>query len=340
MAVPIWKDYFFTLPDAADVATFTLYADGLAIYSGRAYKRPGADAIEIRVNDICADWLSSVLPNLDQASFEALSLPARFTLRYSYETGGGSAVVGTLGPVTFLPDWSYDYDYDADRDGMAFPVNGRIAPGMWLTYTSPAADSVTATVHTSTGDSTVIIPIAISGDFDSDFNNDFSRSARSAAAGTAVVDPFAWEGVEYVTIGGVRYDVVEDCHPYALYYTNAYGGWDFLLMEGASSEADGLTRHTIDTDYDNRDIRNRGRRNYVNEIAKRWTLRTGWLSDEESSRMHHLLNSADVYLYDIAAGAMIPVVLTNTDTPYKTYKTDGMVQYTVEAQLAQERTRR
>lgn len=339
MALPIWKDYFFTLPDAADVATFTIYADGTAIYSGRAYKRPGADAIEIRVNDICADWLSSVLPDLGQAAFSALALPS-FALRYSYDTGGGTAVVGTLGPVTFLPDWSYDYGYDADRDGMAFPINGRIAPGMLVTYSFPSASSITAVIHTAGGDYTVIIPIAITADFNDDFNDDFAGAARSDAGGTVVINTLAWSDVLAVDIGDITYNVADGCHDYALYYTNAYGGWDFLLMEGASSEADGLTRHTIDTDYDNRDIRNRGRRNYVNEITKRWTLHTGWLSDEESSRMHHLLNSTNVYLYDIAAGDMIPVVLTGTETPYKTYKTDGMVQYTVEAQLAQERTRR
>ena len=58
--------------------------------------------------------------------------------------------------------------------------------------------------------------------------------------------------------------------------------------------------------------------------------------------MHHLLNSTEVYLYNINTGEMLPVTLTNTTTEHKTYKTNGgrMVNYTIEATLSQTRLRR
>ena len=92
--------------------------------------------------------------------------------------------------------------------------------------------------------------------------------------------------------------------------------------------------------YDNADIRNRGTDNYVNVLGKRYTLHTGWLSDDASSRMHHLLNSTDVYLYDIDLGQMIPVTLTSPVTEYKRNPVVRAIDYAVEVAVAQERMRR
>lgn len=343
MSYPIWKDTFATLPSAADSASFAIRlssTSGTVIYSGKAWKRPGETAISIRLNDVCADYLENTLPELSQTAFTALTLPLSFYVTYSYVNGGGTTVSGNAGPFTFYNDWSYDYGYDPAVNGMAFPIDARLQAGMWLVYTTPTASSVTATVNTSGGSYTVTIPIAISADFSADYNNDFARSVRGAGAGTIVIDPTAWTGVTSVTIGGVTYTMADTCAEWAVYYVNAYGGWDSLILEGNVSEKDTLTRYTREVEYDNRDIRNRGRRNFVNEITKTYTCRTGWLSDAASARMHHLLNSTDVYLFNIPADEMIPVTLPGTETPYKTHREDGMVRYEFDVQVAQNRTRR
>ena len=113
-------------------------------------------------------------------------------------------------------------------------------------------------------------------------------------------------------------------------------------MEGNHSESDSLVRKTRSVEYDNSEQLNRGRKNYAVEITKRMTLHTSWMSDEESSRMHHLLNSPEVYLYDMEEGKFIPVLLTNTTTEYKTYKGNGgrLVNYAIEVEYANERVRR
>ena len=69
-------------------------------------------------------------------------------------------------------------------------------------------------------------------------------------------------------------------------------------------------------------------------------MHTGLLNDDEASRMHHLLNSTEVYLYNMNSGEMIPVTLNNTQTEYKTHKGNGAITYTIEATLAQDRIRR
>ena len=336
---PIWKDYFVTL-GKYDVIPFRIRVQdqsGDIIYNGKSHIKPGETNNSIRINDICADYLTNALPALSQAEFSALSFPLNFVVETFLEYWT------IAGQVQFMNDWSYDDSYNPATMGMSFPVNGRIDSRQWLVYTAYNASTITATLTFTDGTtSQVIIPVEISADFSDDFNTDFARSAKAAGSGTAVFDLSAWDNVASVTINGKTWEVVTDCREWVVYYVNAYGGWDSLLIEGNTIETDSLKRHTREMEYDNRDIKNRGRQNYVNEITKSYTLHTSWMSDAESLRMHHLLNSPEVYLFNINTGDMIPVTLNNTKTEFKTYKNNGgrLVNYTIDATLAQDRIRR
>ena len=226
---------------------------------------------------------------------------------------------------------------------MSFPINGRIDSRMPIVWTGLNVSQVNITIYYRNGSYVqVFIPIAISNDFNADFNADFSRSVRSAGSGTAVFLPSAWNDVDRIVVGNSTFKVVTECAKYALYYVNAHGGWDCFLIEGNTLEADTLKRNTREVEYDNRDIQNRGIQNYVNEITKGFTFHTGWLLDDQGERMHHLINSTDVYMYDIANEEMIPVIIPTTSCEYKTYKNQGnrMVNYTIQVQIAQNRIRR
>ena len=336
---PIWKDYFVTLGMRAVIPFRIRVQDqnGNIIYNGKSHIKPGETNNSIRINDICADYLTNALPALSQAEFSALSFPLNFVVETFLEYWT------IAGQVQFMNDWSYDDSYNPATMGMSFPVNGRIDSRQWLVYTAYNASTISATLKFTDGTtSQVIIPVEISADFSDDFNTDFARSARAAGSGTAVFDLSAWDNVASVTINGKTWEVVTDCREWVVYYVNAYGGWDSLLIEGNTIETDSLKRHTREMEYDNRSIQNRGTQNYVNEITKSFTLHTSWMSDAESLRMHHLLNSTEVYLFNINTGDMIPVTLNNTTTEFKTYKNNGgrLVNYTIDATLAQERIRR
>ena len=340
MAVPIWKDWVVDL-GASDTYFFRILLrdTGDVIYTGKAFKRPGESRNYIRVNDICADYITNVLPTLSQAEFSLLTLPVRFMVQRSVN---GTNWDDWSSPQ-FLNDWSYDYDYDAATMGMSFPINGRIDSRMPIVWTGLNVSEVTATIRFQDGTTAqVIISVAISNDFNSDFNDDFSKSVRTAGSGTAVFLLDEWDNVAGITIGRSTYQVVTECAKYALYYVNAYGGWDCFLIEGNTLEADNLNRYTREIVYDNQDIKNRGIHNYVNEITKGFTFHTGWLHDDQAERMHHLINSTDVYMYDIANEEMIPVIIPATTCEYKTYKNQGnrMVNYTIQVQVAQNRIRR
>ena len=335
MVVPIWKDYLIAVSGKYQV----ILADtGEVIYSGYASARPGEVTGEVKINDICADYLENVLPQLSQAEFTDLGLPVEFTLQ-SWQNGAWVDVDS----VQFLNDWSYDYDYDPTIQGMSFPISNVLDVRMPIVWTGYGVSQVDATIYLRDGTTyQVIIPLEITADFNDDYNDDFARAVRGAGSGTAVFFPSEWGDVVKVVINDSTFILEDTCARYALYYANAYGGWDAFLIRGNTLEADNLTRYTREVVYDNRDIRNRGTYNYVNEIAKQFTFHTGWLTGDQGERMHHLINSTNVYMYDIARQQMIPVTIPTTTCEYKTFKNQGnrLVNYTIQVQVAQNRIRR
>ena len=339
---PIWKDHFVTL-GGGDVIPFRIRVQdesGDIIYNGKSHIKPGENTNSIRINDICADYLTNALPALSQAEFSALSFPLNFVVEAFLQADPEEVPQWeVVDEVQFMNNWSYDNSYNPATMGMSFPVNGHVDSRQWLFFSVYNAQSVTATFTFTDGTtSQVVFPVEITAEL----SDELVRSLISAGSGTAGIDLSEWDNVASVTIGGKVFQVVTDCKEWVLYYVNAYGGWDSLLIEGNTIERDSLKRHTREIEYDNRNISNRGTQNYVNEITKSFTLHTSWMSDAESLRMHHLLNSPEVYLFNINTGDMIPVVLNNTTTDYKTYKSNGgrLVNYTIEATIAQDRIRR
>ena len=84
MAVPIWKDKIVNI-GLLDVMYYRIILSDTneVIYSGKSYMRPGADFNQVKINDICADYLENVLPNLSQAEFSLLTLPVTFIVQSS-----------------------------------------------------------------------------------------------------------------------------------------------------------------------------------------------------------------------------------------------------------------
>ena len=115
-----------------------------------------------------------------------------------------------------------------------------------------------------------------------------------AASGVACVDSLS--GATSVTVSAnttgrsstMTYDVVKPCARYALYYVNAYGGWDSLLTAGNDKRVDNYTRSTYKKVYSPSDLSDRGTVNYCNDIHRTISLVTDWLTDAQSARMHHL----------------------------------------------------
>jgi hypothetical protein len=316
-AIPIWKDKIVDLGSAS--VQFRITADGVVIYSGKATARPGESTAKVRINDICADYLVNSLPSFIDRTFSPANLPSFVVQKKP------SSSWTTVTTVQFYPDWSYEYQFSGDV--LSFPINGRIDSRMAIfTSKKNITSNVSASYRSKTG-SVTTRTCSVSGT-----PND----------GTCTFLAYAVADTERIIVNGNTYNVVTDCARYALYYVNAFGGWDQFLIEGNDMETDSLQRFILEHEYDNGSQLNAGKVNYVSEVTKSWTLNTGWMTDEAGQRMHHLLNSCMVYLVDISTQDTFPVIITTNTCEYKTFKNQGRraVNYSFTIELAQNRIRR
>lgn len=316
---PIWKDYEITVN--ASQAWFEVYhtsTAGTLLYNGKAVARPNESSVRIRLNDICANYLSSDLPNLNAGLSIQADLAVTFAVRYKTSEAGAWSTPVT---IEFYNDWSYDEGFDADiTAGLSLPISGEMDRRQPLFFTYGKTGSIV-------------------------INNGMATSQAFASAGTfKVMQDLATSDKVLVTADGVvrEYTLLPPCYQYALYYVNAFGGWDSLLIKGASQRSESYDRKTFDTVYDNNSREARGRHDYRNDITERYTFHSGWLDEEASARMYHLLGSDTVFLYDINEDTFTPVRITNNSYTQQTYASEGgkALDYEITVEVAREKMRR
>lgn len=333
MATPIWKDYEVTLGSGsyADYTIRTSTSTDDIIYSGTAWKKEEDANVKIIINEICMDYMGQTLPDLDTNGLQACSTYIKTFYVYVGTTQKAS--------VDFLFDFSYNYALANSLSpySMSEPVDGIIDVRMPL-------------VHTMRMNSGTVVYYDEGNSFDDSFDLSFDaineqpvslsgygnyvRKSTSADIGHAISF--------HETSGWTTYLYAETCARFALYYVNEYGGWDFLVMQGGFKKTDRYKRYEMKRKYNNAVSTNRGRCQYANEETFAYELRTHLLTDDQASRMHHLIGSNMVYMYDLNEGICQPVVITDNSCEYKTYKGNGlkMVQYTINVEIAKEQTRR
>ncbi len=157
--------------------------------------------------------------------------------------------------------------------------------------------------------------------------------------GTTVSGP---SGVVTNTLNGGTYNVLADCGDYALYYLNAYGGWDALLIDGTVLKKSTVTQYTTDRNVNNNKIEFEQTK-YINEIQDAYEINTGFLTDEQAANLSkNLIPSKEVYLHIISENKLIPVLITDTSVIYQTYQTNNlqMPQYKINVKESQVKLRR
>jgi hypothetical protein len=336
MAVPIWKDKAVSVGSASPTY-FRIKCGGTVIYQGRL-----PDGGNVQINDICADWLAHARQTLSLSTLNGYTHPATFVVEKSTNGTSWSSVES----VQFWDDWSYDASYSPSNSGMAFPINGHFDARQPLCLAVTTDSSRSATLYFKNGTSaSVTVARSIAGFTDED--NSFIRSFKY---GGGYPVSFYWDSyysgsrtdIDRIVFTGNGMTFKARCGEYALYYKNLYGGWDFLLIEGSAIPGDSLTRWTNKVRYDNTKTANRGTFNYVNEVAKTYTLHPGLLDSEAVARMPHLLTSPDVYLLEIGTQVLRPVVLNTDQHEYKTVRQNGQnfVDIAISVSVAQHMERR
>lgn len=139
-----------------------------------------------------------------------------------------------------------------------------------------------------------------------------------------------------------NYNVLADCGEYALYYLNAYGGWDALLIDGTVIKKSTITQYTTDRNINNSRIEFEQMK-YINEIQDAYEINTGFLTDEQAANLSkNLIPSKEVYLHFLNKDKLIPVLITDTNVTYQTYQTNNlqMPQYKINVKESQIKLRK
>ena len=324
MAEPIWKDYYVNFGNVTSVDYEIRLTDGTIIFSGRSYRRPNETSLQVKINDICADYLESLQVKTEEG-FASNDVATEFRVFNSSGT--------LIKSVTFVNDWSYDYDRK-DTGVLSDPINRIFDVRMPLLYSISKAQTILIEAQDTNADFSI--------DFSSDFyiGNDRMWEVVAENAGTLTLRNIFEHGE--VKVGSLLYTGLRSCCTHALYYINAYGGWDFLLLEGRTIEKDSYTRQEHQREYNNSNVAERGTKNNLNEVVKSYVLHTGWMKNDEAAKMHHLLGSTEVYLYDLEKDRMIPVVITDNECKYKTFQSEGgkLVEYEINVKVAKQMIRR
>ena len=309
------------IQDAGDPTEGKIIHEGIA-----ATSTAGGQSIFISPNEVAADYLSAPFQNTTGGGWHSQLLGRIFCLDYLDEGVWVNEMQWYL-----YGDWSYDYDFNVEAMGLSHPIRAVAAPNQWLVASVLDWDDqrqVNFLLTFADGtDRNIAQDLFRAADFNSDFNADFAITAGEYnVAGYAALYLGAYAGLVKVQVIYpaatdvllAEYAVINECKRYALYYRNAYGGMDSLLLDGVQRR-ENYTRSTIIRKIDNSIQGARAIQNYRNGVVEGWELRLNALTDEAASRMHHLVGSAEVYLCDLIADTLTPLVLTDSECVARTF---------------------
>lgn len=324
---PIGRDYFASLTSSP--ANFTVKWESETIYTGRAFARPGATAPQIRLNDIVAPRLGQDVACLTTESTGYFVAPGMMRTFRVFNASGTQ--VGN--DLAFYLKCDNDTRGVLGRNWPHEPITGRILGTQPFIVSLYNSDNLTYDGGSGTY-------IRIKGDTWPTAEN--AEPYVGIGNYTVHLGDYLRGDEAYITVNGHRYDLVRDCAVrYLIYYVNGYGAWDTLLVEGAAYEGRTWDRKDLRREYRNNVDGERGRWNYANIGTRTWELHTGWISDEAATRMHHLLGSTLVYLFDTQGAVFVPVVVTDAEWRQQTYAANGgPVDYAIHLEEAREVVRR
>lgn len=327
MATPICKDAVTEVTASASGTDYTIAADshGNTIFAGKAYAMGKDDKVKLYLNRICKDALSSKIElDRDITVYQQTLYKREFNL----SIGGVSRL------ITFYNDWSYkEIEESTCCQSISMPLSDIVDPRQLL---------ITTIAKISSGK-----PGEVRVEFyDGRAWHDVVSTVPSPCVTLAIPVSEMRDGkiidvVNDVDEGVRRYRIEKTCAQYCLYYLNAHGGFDHLLINGNALRTDTYTRTELTRDVDNNTLKHG--REYTSVVATpKWQLHTDTLTDAQWALTHHLLGSTQVYLHDLETDEITPVVITSSQTEFKTYRNQGNKKssLTIEVEASVDRMRK
>lgn len=334
---PIWKDieYVFGSSQMVEYSVYqtikvrignTVADMDTLIFKGRSCKRPNSEANSILVNKICQNYLES--PTLKK---EAVGVGGGYGV-FKLKSGEGTITYRTY---RFINDWSYSNDFATGLLSRPILNDRTVYKNQLLPFTVfGAAEKV---------------EISYGINYKEDYTDEYGKPVPNwnsvvTAKNSVETEIFPYTGrtagaVSY-TINDVVYPIGKDCEvQYVLYYVNPWGGYDWFPIKGKVDENDEITQYTYTQNYNNTTW-DFGKRRYLCNIKKKYSLNTNWMKEEEAARMWYLLQSNTVYLHNLQTNEIQPVIITNSTTDYKKRTMrSSRISYKIDVELSQTRER-
>lgn len=124
---PIWQDIYYTSTAYTMLEYIINRKDGVVIYAGRAYQRPGGYGISINISKICQDYIKDSFSgtdfrNLVGSTYAHPESYVEFELR---DMNGN-----LLNSYGFVYDWSYE-NWNGSARTVSNPINNHKVTGMY-----------------------------------------------------------------------------------------------------------------------------------------------------------------------------------------------------------------
>ena len=327
MAIPIWKDTIADYLTMGDSQTFTISVDGMTIYNGRLVKKPGKAGLTTYVNRLVKDYLSA---KIDFKKREAIHSQDDYIREFAINP----ATVMGVSAYKFYCD--YGYEDGAVKDNalsvISRPLSNVVDSRQILFCTfADLSENATNLVKVRLRNGEHILAESLPNKVQT-----FTPRLSPSMVGDIIdiVDDMTGKVL-------ASYEVRNTCAEYALYYLNAHGGYDHLLIYGTSKRSDNIKRTEITRVVNNTTLKH-GRNDVHTEITRTWRLNTGHLTDTQWAKIHHLLGSTHVFLHHLDTDEIVPVVIKANKADFNTYRNNGrkMSQLSIDVEESTKRERR
>lgn len=301
------------------------------VYTGYPYNGGSASNNTIIINNIAKQFIKSQMPQFEGISSAPVYSRNNFvycdvrawspsSTTYSYDNpefhedyvfandwsyGEGDPEPYGMPPYSRYKAYAVTYSASSPYTGCIVlndPINGHASQNqdiifnVWYGSGDPN-DGVDILTQVKKGDSYTKLKTYNSFDMDK-LSEQYSNNVSITVGRYDNVDDVVAIQKSNNTIPSAVYDKTY-CGDYALYYLNAFGGYDSFLIEHNLRETQSISTTNFGIANSAVNYMARGNNSSVNVNVKTYSFNTGWLSDEQSAKVYlHLLNSPEVYLWD------------------------------------------
>ena len=307
MATPIWKDTAVRYMSQSGEEPYTISVDGEVVYKGKLIQQPGEAYMTLFINRIAKDYLSSKIDFVkNKTVFQQPKHKRSFT-------PSGVPVIGEKA-YNIYNDWGYeDMPISSASQVISRPMSTIVDPRQRLFVTA---------AKLSEGEASVVRIMECGERCTAIAEEKPEPCVTFAIMLNKKVDGTIFKIQEGNNNLLTQYEVRNTCADYCLYYLNAHGGYDHLLINGNAMRTDKFARTEISKSVDNTTLAH-SRQTIATEVTPTWRLYTDCLTDEQWKLTHHLLGSSHIFLHDLGTDEITPVVITSSVAEYKSYRNQG-----------------